>query len=643
MAYTGPTTQLQPGSKDTASVKQLQDYLVSQGLMTQTQVNTGYGTYGPQTTAAVLALQKKLGIDYSSGPGYFGPRTLAALQAPSPASVVPPTPPAPVVVPAPAPIPTPFTPSTPVAPITTPIKSVSVVSYKDNPDGTTTNYLSDGTTSIVKYTKNPDGSLTPVEVGGTFTQAGSAVPNASVPTAQSYVVQSGDTLSAIAARLGVKVSDISGYRSGNPNLIFPGENLTINKGGVAPKLSTDVFPTPPGPVQPLKWGAGSTPAPTPTPAPSPTPTPAGGTPTGGDPYQAQKDAAIKAANDQAKSFLDSITTKDVETRKSSEILTKILTSIESTAAPQAPQSMAQLFNEQKSKLGLDVLETKLADMDSEIDRVNANLLVESEKAGQELVSMREITRTRGSLQMEAQQRIALLNVERNAVARQVGNKLDTLKMVMDYTGQDFTNSTNYYNQNFNRNVQLYNLVKGIEDSSKTEVQRAKDDAQANINTLTTMFKAAGVDYMSLSADQRLTIAKLEIQAGLPSGFVATALSNAEKPIRSIITSDDNTQATLIYDDGSTKTISTGLAAKVNKTADMTAAEKKESLISQVSQAFEQYKGRDNFVSPEDWKQLRAIWLGQGGILKDFIDNFRVYTNPADPLDYNLSESGSSAV
>lgn len=75
-----PTQQLQPGAQGD-TVKQLQDYLVSKGYMTREQVNTGYGNYGPQTTAAVLALQKDLGIDYSSGPGYFGPKTLEALNA----------------------------------------------------------------------------------------------------------------------------------------------------------------------------------------------------------------------------------------------------------------------------------------------------------------------------------------------------------------------------------------------------------------------------------------------------------------------------------------------------------------------------------------------------------------------------------
>lgn len=73
-----PTTSLQPGATGPA-VKQLQDYLVSQGVMTQQQVNTGYGTYGPQTTAAVNALQQKMGIDNSSGPGYWGPKTISAI------------------------------------------------------------------------------------------------------------------------------------------------------------------------------------------------------------------------------------------------------------------------------------------------------------------------------------------------------------------------------------------------------------------------------------------------------------------------------------------------------------------------------------------------------------------------------------
>lgn len=44
---------------------------------------------------------------------------------------------------------------------------------------------------------------------------------------RSYTVRAGDTLSGIAARYGTSVSAIGGYRSGNPNLIYPGEVVQI--------------------------------------------------------------------------------------------------------------------------------------------------------------------------------------------------------------------------------------------------------------------------------------------------------------------------------------------------------------------------------------------------------------------------------
>ena len=46
-----------------------------------------------------------------------------------------------------------------------------------------------------------------------------------------YTVKPGDTLSKIAKQFGVDWRKITGYRSGNPNLIYPGEVLTIPTGG----------------------------------------------------------------------------------------------------------------------------------------------------------------------------------------------------------------------------------------------------------------------------------------------------------------------------------------------------------------------------------------------------------------------------
>lgn len=60
-----------------------------------------------------------------------------------------------------------------------------------------------------------------------------AAKPAPAPTKQNgrtYTVQAGDTLSGIAAKLGVPTSAITGYRSGDPNLIYPGEVLSVNGG-----------------------------------------------------------------------------------------------------------------------------------------------------------------------------------------------------------------------------------------------------------------------------------------------------------------------------------------------------------------------------------------------------------------------------
>lgn len=52
-----------------------------------------------------------------------------------------------------------------------------------------------------------------------------------------YTVASGDTLSTIAQKHGVGISDITGYRSGDPNLIYPGEVLSINQASGLPASS----------------------------------------------------------------------------------------------------------------------------------------------------------------------------------------------------------------------------------------------------------------------------------------------------------------------------------------------------------------------------------------------------------------------
>jgi len=73
-----PQVNLQRGNTGN-DVKQLQKYLVSKGFMTQADMNTGAGIFGPRTEKAVTAMQNANKVDNSTGVGIYGPRTRAGI------------------------------------------------------------------------------------------------------------------------------------------------------------------------------------------------------------------------------------------------------------------------------------------------------------------------------------------------------------------------------------------------------------------------------------------------------------------------------------------------------------------------------------------------------------------------------------
>jgi peptidoglycan hydrolase-like protein with peptidoglycan-binding domain len=74
--YSLPTADLKRGASGTG-VRQLQAALVKLGHMTQAQMNTGPGTFGPQTEASLKKFQKAQGVDAI---GVYGPATRTAFK-----------------------------------------------------------------------------------------------------------------------------------------------------------------------------------------------------------------------------------------------------------------------------------------------------------------------------------------------------------------------------------------------------------------------------------------------------------------------------------------------------------------------------------------------------------------------------------
>ena len=87
---------------------------------------------------------------------------------------------------------------------------------------------------------NPDGKAVP---------SNPAPPSATQPSQPSgscQTVRAGDTLSGIAARLGTSWQSLTGYRSGNPNLIYQGETICVGGGNQAAPAAGGTYTVRPG-------------------------------------------------------------------------------------------------------------------------------------------------------------------------------------------------------------------------------------------------------------------------------------------------------------------------------------------------------------------------------------------------------------
>jgi len=211
---------------------------------------------------------------------------------------------------------------------------------------------------------------------------------------------------------------------------------------------------------------------------------------------------------------------DLPLSRSSQAINNLYNSIESGDGeyPQAPNFM-DLYNETRQQLGIDMDEQDLADIDNEIEQLRVREMVDSDIAGDRPVSMQQIERRRGTISREAQRQLAFLDVERSAIARTVQGKTDAMKMIMDFTQQDYANASQAYQNNFNRNLQTIQLLQGQEDRETSAVTRLQDTAKANISTVMSMMTESGKTYDDLPANQKAQLQQWELQAGFPAGLL----------------------------------------------------------------------------------------------------------------------------
>jgi len=246
-------------------------------------------------------------------------------------------------------------------------------------------------------------------------------------------------------------------------------------------------------------------------------------------------------------FGDGVSTPSVE-----ELRTQLLPKGE---AP-APFSRVQEFETRREQMGVTDLETRLNDLKAQEDEAHAQLRVNVAGERGKPVAMGVIESRISEQTRMAQENLDFIGRQKSRVIDELNTANNVISLYVQLGGQDYEDAVNRYNDEFTKNLQVYDLWRGLRRDELDERQRQRDNARANLQIYATALMEGNLDYGSLGADQKLMLNRLEVQSGLPIGFTSNLHMSAKD--RLLTVNEKTGEALVVGENGQMKVIQTGL-------------------------------------------------------------------------------------
>ena len=428
--------------------------------------------------------------------------------------------------------------------------------------------------------------------------------------ATTYTVKEGDTLNGISQKYGFKSykdAGITGYKSGNPDLIRAGEVLTIGKVPSSPATTTkDTANAFINAGQDADISAGNAKDEAPT---------RGGAPT----------------VEKPKSLFDTFTEYTGKT--------KITPTSKNPKAPKYEDT----FNDLRKEYGIGGLEDGLNELQAEEDDLVARRRERTNAERDKTVAMNVINGRVTEVERQEAERLDYIVRQKTQLVNQLSTANSAIENIMNFRKLDYDTAKGTYDTEFSQNIQLFNVVKGVRDDAINESERESDNARANLNIIYGAFKDGGIDPDTIDPTTAYNVSKLEVQAGLPSGFYAKiAKSNPEGKILSTTT---RTTSGAKYADVLTRNADGSISSKsvyLGATNEGSGGDNKETetelnrrATKAMASDLNSMTGEDGYISPADYRAGKQNWISSGRNGKDYDEAFSSYANPDHLYDYGL--------
>lgn len=197
-----------------------------------------------------------------------------------------------------------------------------------------------------------------------------------------------------------------------------------------------------------------------------------------------------------------------------------------------------------------------------------------------------------------------LDTEAAIIQQRIANRDNVIGMVMKFRKEDYATAMSEYETQYKNNVEIYKLL-------GTEEDRVRDDARANLQVIMNQIKDGASDYTSLDQSTKAMIRTLELQGGLPQGYISSIMSTKPnvKPIaiRDGVDDDGNSTVSFIYEDANgnpsiVKTVMTG----VKKSGGDNDAELYDTLKLEAGELFDEYMSSEDveYIPLDIYKEAR---------------------------------------
>lgn len=371
----------------------------------------------------------------------------------------------------------------------------------------------------------------------------------------------------------------------------------------------------------------------------------------------QVDTTLQEFQKTYKEKLDSLADSQMS---ADEVEAQVNEMMQELVIPEPPK-LTDLYTQLSESTGLNNITERLTTLKNERAVIEDRLRSRMSYIEGQPVSMDVIGGQTNEVQRQEQQNLQYINSAIQVTVEEQQGALSYIQTYVTLTGQDYQNALNHYTTVFDtkmKAIQMINDAKQIEWSQEMELIRWEQGvAQAQLSMYADMIAEGTMFLGNMSDEQKIEIGRLEVQAGLPLGFLSKVQIDPSKRIQSISQrqgSDGYMYSDVVKIDPQTGAI-TVESVRLGKfyvapraVSTPSYSERKEAALTQMSstvtQAFEKLKGRDKKVAPENYSKYKAAWIQDGGTSEDFDNKFGQYVNTTYAFDfdknnpYNLSQS-----